>query len=429
MTDTRHTKFHIVRGLLFLLLTFTYMLVFFHRMAPGAIAGDLMEVFQISGAELGSLAATYFLVYSIMQIPSGVLADTLGMRYSMILGNLAAGAGSLLFGFAQSYAMAGAGRLLVGLGVSVIFISILKFNSIWFSSRHFALLAGLVGLIGNMGAVLSAGPLTHILQTFSWRTVFIAIGFLTLLLSVISIIFVRNNPRDYGFPELISTDSRHRAEESHHWLTELITVLKNRKIWPGFWSNFGVIGSAYAFMGLWGIPYLSDGHGMTRGEASSYITVMLFASAFGALFFGWLSNRMGRRKPVLIASNIVYTALLTLIVFVNLQAGLLSYVMFALLGFFCTGSVLTLTCAKEVAHPSRAGTATSIVNTGTFAGVLLLQPLFGWLLDHVWDGAVLNGVRVYQLSNYRHAMLLFILFAFIGIVGALCTKETYCRHI
>ena len=96
MTDTIRIRFQIVRGFLFLILLCAYMLVFFHRMAPGAVADDLMAAFGTTGASLGTLAATYFLVYSFMQIPSGVLADTLGMRYSMILGNAAAGIGSIL---------------------------------------------------------------------------------------------------------------------------------------------------------------------------------------------------------------------------------------------------------------------------------------------------------------------------------------------
>jgi len=174
---------------------------------------------------------------------------------------------------------------------------------------------------------------------------------------------------------------------------------------------------------------LSDGHGMTRVEAATCVTLMLFASAFGALFFGWFSDYVGRRKPVLITSNLLYTAILTTVIFLDLKPGLNTYFMFGLLGFFCTGSVLTLTCAKEIVNPSLAGTATSVVNTGTFAGVLMLQPLFGWILDLLWDGVLSDGVRLYQLSSYRYAMMLFIVFSVIGIAGAVRIQETYCRHV
>lgn len=422
------SRFRILRASLFFLLSCSYILVFFHRMAPGAIAGDLMVSFNTSGAKLGSLAATYFLVYSFMQVPSGVLADTLGMRTSLILGNLVAGIGSILFGVAGSFAAAGVGRLLVGLGVSVIFISILKFNSLWFSERRFALLAGITGLTGNIGAVLAAGPLTVLLVFVTWRWVFIGVGIVSLTISLISLLFVRNTPQAYGYPPIADHPVVTDHHESH-WFSELIAVLKNPHIWPGFWSNFGVIGSAYAFMGLWGIPYLRDGHGMSQAGASSCITVMLAASAFGALMFGWLSDRLGKRKPVLITSNILYTTALAVVVFIPLGQSLSTYFLFGLLGLFCTGSVLTLTCAKEVANPLRAGTATSVVNTGTFMGTLLLQPLFGWVLDFLWDGSVADGVRVFTLADYRWAMVLFFGFACIGLAGSLLVRETNCRNI
>lgn len=429
MTSPVRYRFQLVRALLFFLLACAYMLVFFHRMAPGAVADDLMGAFGTTGASLGTLAATYFLVYSFMQIPSGVLADTLGMRYSMILGNAAAGAGAILFGVADSFAEACIGRLFVGLGVSVIFISFLKFNSLWFSERRFALLAGIVGLAGNIGAVLSAGPLTVVLGFYSWRAVFVAVGVLSLAISAVSLALVRNRPEDYRFPPVGGAHDARVDGSPDHWLNGLWAILKNPRIWPGFWSNFGVLGSAYAFMGLWGIPYLKDGHGMTRAQAASCVTVMLFASAFGALFAGWISDRIGLRRPVLVTGNIIYAVALAAAAFLHLSAGPMTYALFALLGFSCTGSVLSLTCAKEVAALSRAGMATSVVNTGTFLGTLILQPVFGRVLDFMWDGAVADGVRVYAPGDYRWGMAVLVASALIGVAGSFRIHETRCRNI
>jgi hypothetical protein len=51
-----------------------FWLSFFHRVAPGVLAGELTREFDVSGAALGALAATYFYVYAMMQLPSGVWA-------------------------------------------------------------------------------------------------------------------------------------------------------------------------------------------------------------------------------------------------------------------------------------------------------------------------------------------------------------------
>src|SRR5699024_8725400 len=113
-----------------------YVLSFFHRFAPAGIAQDLAAAFHTSAASLGVLAATYFYIYTIMQVPTGILVDTLGPRRILLLGGLVAGAGSALFGLAPSLEVALVGRTLVGLGVSVVFIAMLKLIAVWYDERR-----------------------------------------------------------------------------------------------------------------------------------------------------------------------------------------------------------------------------------------------------------------------------------------------------
>ena len=148
-----------LRWTAFVVVGLAYVLSFFHRFAPAAISADLQQTFHASGAELGGLAATYFYVYTVMQIPAGILADTLGPRRVVAIGGLIAGLGAVLFGMADTLTAASVGRLLVGLGVSVMFISMLKLNAAWFHDRHFATMTGATILLGNVGSLLAAAPL------------------------------------------------------------------------------------------------------------------------------------------------------------------------------------------------------------------------------------------------------------------------------
>ena len=112
-----------------------FYLAFFHRVAPVAIAGDLVSAFHINSATLGALAATYFYVYTLMQVPTGVLVDTLGPKRVLTAGGFAAGVGSILFGLSDSFWAAACGRTLAGLGVSVAFVALLKVCAQWFDER------------------------------------------------------------------------------------------------------------------------------------------------------------------------------------------------------------------------------------------------------------------------------------------------------
>ena len=136
-----------------------YVLSFFQRFAPAGIAQDLAAAFQTSATSLGVLAATYFYVYTVMQIPTGILADTLGPRRILALGGIIGGLGSFLFGMAPSLDAALLGRTLIGLGVSVTFIAMLKLIAVWFEENRFATMVGVCMLVGNMGSVLAGAPL------------------------------------------------------------------------------------------------------------------------------------------------------------------------------------------------------------------------------------------------------------------------------
>jgi sugar phosphate permease len=422
-------RFELVRWSIYAVLVVAYMSVYFHRMAPAVVASDLMVAFGTSGAALGSLAAMYYYVYTAMQIPAGILADTVGIRVAATAGCLIAGVGSILFGTAETFTVASIGRFLVGLGVSVIFVGLMKSNSVWFSDRRYGAVSGLTIFLGNMGSVLAAGPLAAALGVWSWREVFVALGVGSLVLGVIAFWLVRNRPEEAGFPSVreMQGQAKHRGRE-HHWLRDLSTVARRRAVWPGFFVNFGLAGSLLAFLGLWAIPLLRDGFGLDRAGAAGFTTLALFALALGALGAGWLSDKLGRRKPILIVGAALYAAALGVMIYVPWTPGAFAYGLFALLG--CTGSafMITFACAKEVCPPALAGMGISVVNTGLFLGAAIMQPLFGWALDLGWDGTVQQGMRVYAPDDYRQALWLMEGFAIIGLVASLTLRETFARQ-
>lgn len=423
-------RFQRARWTIFTILILAYMLVFFHRMAPGVVAGDLSAAFGISAAALGSLAAMYFYIYTAMQIPAGVLADTLGARYAVTLGNLVAGAGSILFGMADTFAMASAGRFLVGLGVSVVFVGLMKSNTVWFAERHYGTISGVTILLGNVGAIAATGPLALVLVYTDWRSVFVALGVLALILGIASWWKVRDRPEDMGFPSMREMEGLPAHPPRHrHWTSDLRHVLTHRRLWPGFVYDFGVTGSLFGFVGLWAVPLLRDVHGLTRGEASAYTTVALLAFALGCLVSGTFSDRLKRRRPVLTGGALAYALACGAFLLLPWEPGPAAYVLFAVLGFSAGCFVVAYAQAKEVIAPALSGMAIALVNMGLFLGAALFQPLFGWMLDLGWDGTTLAGVPIYTAADYRNGLLLLFGFALLAVAASFGFTETRCRNI
>ncbi|MFA7398901.1 MAG: MFS transporter [Sideroxydans sp.] len=416
-----------LRWTAFIVVGLAYVLSFFHRFAPAAISGDLQQTFHASGAELGGLAATYFYVYMIMQIPTGILADTLGPRRVVAIGGLIAGIGSVMFGMADSLAAASVGRVLVGLGVSVTFISLLKLNASWFHDRHFATMTGATILVGNVGSLLAAAPLAWALGFVSWRTVFVAVGTLSLILAALDWWLVRNKPSDAGLPSMRELDGK-EAHPLHtgHWYDGLLIVLGNRATWPGLWVNMGIAGSLFAFAGLWAVPFLRDVYGMDRAAATDHTTLLLAGFAIGAFFIGTLSDRMGKRKPLMIAGALIYSLCwLPLLFGMNLASGL-SYALFLLMGLCAPSFTLSWSCAKEVNPHALSGMATSVVNIGAFLGTAIMQPLVGWAIDRAHLDA---GIAPLALSDYQYGVAILMGFSLLGLVATFFIRETNCRYV
>ncbi len=357
----------------------SYVLSFFHRTAPASIAGQLTRAFDIPRAVLGALAGTYFYVYTVLQVPVGVLADTYGPRRLLTGGSLVAAAGSLAFALAPTWEVAAAGRTLVGAGVSVAFIAVLKVNAVWFPSNRFATLSGATMLMGNLGAVLAGVPLAWAVTWASWRTVFVALAALSAAFAIASWLVVRDRPEDDGFPAVNPRSPA--AGLPQPWTRALGRVLANPATWPGFFVNAGIGGSFLAFGGLWAVPYLVEVHGMRQVAAAQHASVFLLGVAVGSLIVGAVSDRLGNRRGVMRAYTLLYTlSWIPWVLDVRWPFGA-TLAWFALMGLLVPGFTLTWVVAKEVNRPEHSGMATSVVNVGVFLGTGLLQPVIGWQLD------------------------------------------------
>jgi len=407
-----------------------YMLSFFQRFAPAGIAQDLAASFQTSAASLGVLAATYFYVYTIMQVPTGILVDTLGPRRILFFGGIIAGGGSLLFGMAESLDAALAGRTLIGLGVSVVFIAMLKLIAVWFEEHRFASMVGLCMLLGNLGSVLAGSPLSWMAQASAsgWRGVFIGVGFISLALGVLCWLLVRDRPEPAAGTTAGSAPGQAKFDRTVI-LTGLLRVVKNRATWPAAFVNGGLSGSFFAFGGLWATPFLTQGLGMTRDTATAHLSLYFAGFAVGCLLVGTISDRLRRRKPVIIASSLVYSAIWLVWLSGAALPLAVTYTLFGLMGIMTASFTLSWACAKEVNPPALSGMSTSVANMGGFLMGALLQPAVGKIMDLRWDGAMLNGVRLYTPEDYRWGILLIASATWLGALAAWFIRETHCKNI
>jgi len=148
-----------------------YLAAFYIRVSPAVMTTELMRDLHISAGDLGYLSAFYYYAYVLMQFPTGLIVDALGARKLLVLGSLAAAAGTLLFALSNNFILACAGRAIMGAATAIGWVITLKLATHWFPSRRFAMLTGLGLLIGNIGALFAQVPLRILVESFGWRAV------------------------------------------------------------------------------------------------------------------------------------------------------------------------------------------------------------------------------------------------------------------
>ena len=417
------------RWLIFIVLTLAYFFVYFHRLSLSIVANDLIADFTTTASVMGLLGSIYFYCYAFMQFPAGLLSDSLGPRKSVTFFLIIASAGSIIFGFAPTIKIAFLGRVMVGLGVSMVFIPTMKILSRWFHPHEFAFMTGILNAVGGIGVLAATWLLALMTLLFGWRISFELIGCFTFIIVVLVWLVVRDRPEDKGWPsieELGKTkDGKVTPPAKQIPLLEgAHRVISEKYFWPvAIWFFFDC-GVFFAFGGLWGGPYLMHVYGMSRAQAGTVLSMIAWGMIIGSPPLGFLSDKVmkSRKKPFILCNLVLVIELAFLSCY---PAGLPHITLYILFFIFsiCSSSVVIFgfTIIKELFPMEMAGTSTGMVNLFPFLGGAVFMPLLGRVLD-AYPKSNTGG---YSLEAY--SMLLFILLgaAVLSLICTFLTKETY----
>jgi sugar phosphate permease len=404
-----------------------YLAAFFQRVAPAVMTEQLMAEFALGGAALGNLSAFYFYAYVAMQIPTGLLADRWGPRRLMASGTAVAALGGALFALAPSFELAAAGRLLVGASVGVGFVSMLKLSSHWIAPSRFALVSGLLLLMGLIGAVFAGVPLRLAVDVFGWRGVMAAFATLTALLAIALWFFLRDDPAELGYASHFHGGDRKVSHGHTPILASLAEVLSYRNIWLMMLVPLGFSGSVLTFAGLWGVPWLRQVHGLDPKSAAAITSTMLVAWGVGGPLLGNWSTRLGRRKPLYFGTGAVALLGWAAVVWLPLPLPLLVGVL-AITGFVSGNIIIGFAWAKESVPLHLMGTASGVANMGPLMGGMFLQPAVGWMLDRQWTGAMAGGARLYDAAAWAGGFALLAATIAGSLLLLTLARESYCRQ-
>ena len=417
MSSSKLKKYYpwIIWGLAALFFFFEY----FARVAPSVMVEPLMRSFKVDAFHLGSLSAFFYYAYVAMQIPVGTLMDRFGPHKLLTLMAGLSGVACLVFAHSHTLAGAEASRFLLGFSAAFAFVGALKLASVWFPVSKFGFLSGLTQALGMFGAAAAEGPVSVLVSHIGWRETLIFIGGILIVLGFLIGVFVRDEPNQEEARE------QKIIKKKYSILGGLWRVLKT----PATWINAAFVGFLYAptaaFGELWGASYLHRIYSIHTDVAASAVGMIFLGFGVGSPIAGWLSDKIQRRKPIIITSVLGSLILMSAILYLPGLPVALIFVLMFFYGFFNVGVATSYAVACEITPIEIGGTSMSFANMASVIIGALFQPVIGWLLDLRWDHVMVHGVRFYNAADFHFAMLTLPLCFIISLIAALFLKESY----
>ena len=356
------------------------------RSAPSVMMPELSAAFGMSAAGVATIVGLFYYAYSPFSLVAGVAMDRVGPRKVIPIGAACVGIGALLFA-TGSTELASVGRLLQGAGGVFALIGAAYIATQNFPASRAATLIGatqMFGMAGGSAGQFLVGP--AIASGVAWNSFWIFMGVVGLVISVLLFVFL---------PRSVVTPQR------DDWLKAaargLGIVFRNpQSILCGVIAGLIFIPTTIFDM-IWGVRYLQEAHSMDYGAAVMRSAAVPFGWIIGCPLLGFISDKLGRRKPVIIGGALVLIACLAWILYG--RVGVFPPYSIGLIAGIASGAaMLPYTVIKEANPPELSGTATGVVNFLNFTFSALLGPVFGSLLVRVSGGAAEMELAHYQIT-------------------------------
>jgi len=405
-------------------LALVFLLVNVHRLSTAVLSERLTADFGITAAELGTLHASFFIIYALVQIPTGVLADRYGPRYVGSAGAFVLSLGAAGFVASSGYLAAFLSRGLIGLGSGVVFVTILRFCANWYRTDEFGTMTGLTAGIAGLGAILATTPLAVAIEQVGWRPTVLSLSLTGFVAGGLVFLLARKSPTSAGLDPIENVPDQPSVtfRETGGYLRRLLTDVDQWLLSAIFFASNGTV---LTVIGLWGVPYLVAVYGLSVTTASYYTLLGSVGILLGGPTVGWVSDRMGRRLLPMITGLTLFVLALVLVPALGKPPLFAIAAAYFVIGFSIGFIMLSLSIVKEKYPPGASGVATATVNGAGFFGATVLPTVMGIVLDRYRTGDTVAGTVVYTEFGYRVA---FAITTAAVTVALLCSILLYLRQ-
>ncbi|HXZ13598.1 MAG TPA: MFS transporter [Candidatus Sulfotelmatobacter sp.] len=341
-----------------------YFLEYAIRSSPAVMISELEASFGTTALGVSAILGIYYYTYSSMSLVAGAALDHFGAKRSIPVGVAILGVGCLLFSL-PSVLDGNIGRLLQGAGSAFAFTGAVYLAAHGFSARYLATAIGAtqcVGMLGGSAGQFVAGPMIE--HGVNVHVFWIGIGIVVLINAVL--VFLAAPKQQLG--------EHMQAGGIGALLKPYEIVFKNPQSYLcGIVAGLMFAPTTIGDM-IWGVASFQKDLQFTYHQAVIVASMVPLGWVFGCPLLGWLSDRIGKRKPVIIGSAAFMILAAAQIAFKPLPISTKA-AMF-LFGVASGAAMIPYSVIKEVNPDSVKGSATGGINFLVFALTAFLGPVY-----------------------------------------------------
>lgn len=401
---------------------FAYLVAVAQRTSFGVAGLEATERFHASASAISFFTVLQLLVYAGLQIPVGVLVDRFGSRAMIAGGAVLMGLGQLQLAFADSVPGGVLGRVLVGAGDAMTFISVIRLVPLWFAPAKVPLVTQLTGMCGQLGQLFSVVPFALLLHTAGWTPAFLTLAAMSVLAVVLVLAVLRDAPP--GHPP------REAGQGLRATGISLSRAWKQPGTRLGLWSHFTVQFSGNLFAMTWGYPFLLSAQGLDAATVSGLMALFVASAIVAGPGFGRFVSKHPMRRSAMVLLIALGTALAwaAVLILPDRAPLWLLVLLVVVLAVGGPGSMIGFDFARTFNPSHRIGTATGIVNVGGFIAALIAIYLIGLALDLLYASGF-SGGDLYGLAPFRIALSVQFVLLALGTVLILVTRRKVRRQM
>jgi len=379
----------------------------------------LMNEFHINAVETGHLSSLYFYANLIFLFPAGLLLDRFSTRKLIIMAMIIGSTSTLFFSMSHSLFITAICRFLTGVGAAFCFLSCIRIASRWFPPQKLALATGVIVTMAMLGGAVAQTPFAMLINHVGWRDAMMLNGLLGYGITVLIWFTVK----DYPPGESALREAEPKAEKLGI-IKSLLFVIKNFQNWVcGLFT--ALLNLPIFILGaIWGIMYLNQVHHFSTTQASYATAMLFFGTIIGSPLFGFVSDRLLKRKLPMIVGGVASLAVVLSLMYVPDLSLNTVVVLFFMLGFFTSAQILSYPLIAEHNPINMTSTAISIASSCIMISGIIAQPLFGWFMQRNWDQTFVNGHPSYSIQDINNGMLIMPLMFIVSLLLTFFIKES-----